>query len=310
MLHIKLELESLSSVLPQTSTQAAEGNQGLRDEVMDRLAQHHDSVRTSLHQVYSQVDQRIAKVEDIINKQGEQAHAEQIMQFGSVYGALPPNGRRRSSDTALRLKALQPARSEGVRIRLKQYASSCQFDCRCTCHTSKRSTSPAIMDRVLGQLFIAYAGVPLLNDKCDASECEKSQIPYINLEYWFPLGVFWAQIVRLQVGYQSHLGPQISLSMLRRVPDSAECVNFALTGNINGLKDLFKQGLASPRDVSSTRGYSVLRVSSWLFIIWTTILNISSGLYTESNTRLASFWLMRVLTPTIGKHSLQSTLWT
>ena len=51
--------------------------------------------------------------------------------------------------------------------------------------------------------------------------------------------------------------------MLRRVPDSAACVNFALTGNIDGLKDLFKRGLASPKDVSSTRGYSILRVSPW-----------------------------------------------
>ncbi|KAL8647736.1 MAG: hypothetical protein Q9226_006311 [Calogaya cf. arnoldii] len=47
--------------------------------------------------------------------------------------------------------------------------------------------------------------------------------------------------------------------MLRRVPDSAPCVKFALDGNIDGLKDLFKRGLASPKDVSSTRGYSILR---------------------------------------------------
>ncbi|KAI4280845.1 MAG: hypothetical protein L6R38_004121 [Xanthoria sp. 2 TBL-2021] len=79
------------------------------------------------------------------------------------------------------------------------------------------------------------------------------------MEYWFPLGLFWSQIVRLQLGYQSHLGPQVSLSMLRRVPDSAPCVKFALDGNIDGLKDLFKRGLASPKDVSSTRGYSILR---------------------------------------------------
>ena len=59
--------------------------------------------------------------------------------------------------------------------------------------------------------------------------------------------------------YQPHIGPQFELSTLRRVPDSAQCVNFALKGNIDGLKYLFKKGLASPRDVSTTRGYSVLR---------------------------------------------------
>lgn len=261
MLRIRLDLESLSTVVPQVNTQAAEEHQGLRNDVIKTLAEHHDGVQTSLRQVYDQVDQRIAQVEDMVKKQSDQVQYEQSVQFGSLYRPLLTNQRRRSSETALRLKAIQPARSEGVRIRLNQYASTCQFDCRCVCHTSKRSSTPAIVDRVLGQLFVGYAGIPLLNDKCDASECQKSQIPYINLEYWFPLGLFWSQIVRLQVGYQTHLGPQMSLSMLRRIPDSAQCVNFALTGNIDGLKDLFKRGLASPKDVSSTRGYSLLRVS-------------------------------------------------
>ena len=53
----------------------------------------------------------------------------------------------------------------------------------------------------------------------------------------------------------------MSLSTLRRVPDSAPCVTFALNGDIEGLKELFARGLVSPRDVSTTLGYSILRVS-------------------------------------------------
>jgi hypothetical protein len=53
----------------------------------------------------------------------------------------------------------------------------------------------------------------------------------------------------------------MQLNFLRKVPDSAPCIDFALFRNIDGLKDLFARGLALPRDVSSTRGYSVLRVS-------------------------------------------------
>jgi hypothetical protein len=81
------------------------------------------------------------------------------------------------------------------------------------------------------------------------------------MEYWFPLGFVWSQIVHLQISYLQNAGPQMQLNFLRRVPDSATCIDFALFGNIDGLKDLFARGLASPRDVSSTRGYSVLRVS-------------------------------------------------
>ncbi|KAL8806006.1 MAG: hypothetical protein Q9200_005212 [Gallowayella weberi] len=82
----------------------------------------------------------------------------------------------------------------------------------------------------------------------------------MSFEYWFPLGFMWSQIVRLRLTYESNLGPRFEMSTLRRVPDSAQCVTFALNGDIDGLKDLFRRGLASPRDVSTTRGYSVLRV--------------------------------------------------
>ncbi len=55
-------------------------------------------------------------------------------------------------------------------------------------------------------------------------------------------------------------GPQLQLATQRRVADSAQSIAFALTGNIDGLKDLFSRGLASPRDVSDSRGFSLMRV--------------------------------------------------
>lgn len=261
MLRIRLDLENWSTIIPQMNSQTTAENQGLRNEVLDRLALYQDGVKTSLHQVYEQVDGRIAKVEEMLKAQGDQVQSGQLIQFGSLYGTRPINRRRSSPETAVRLQALQPAHSEGISIRLNQYTSTCQFDCRCACHTSKTSSTPAIIDRVLGQLFVGYAGIPFFSAKCDVRECQKSPVPHVNLEYWFPLGFFWSHIVRLQMGYQPHLGPQVSLSTLRRIPDSAQCVNFALNGNIDGLKTLFRRGLASPQDVSSTRGYSILRVS-------------------------------------------------
>ncbi len=59
---------------------------------------------------------------------------------------------------------------------------------------------------------------------------------------------------------QSNAGPSLQLKTLRRIPDSAEAITFAMNGNIEGVKSLFGRGLASPVDVSDTRGYSLLRV--------------------------------------------------
>ncbi len=94
----------------------------------------------------------------------------------------------------------------------------------------------------------------------------------------------------------------MSLSTLRRVPDSAQSVNFALNGNIEGLKDLFIRGLASPRDVSTTRGYSVLRVSSHC-LLELQPLTTYSGRCMGNNTTLANFWFTQEPIQTIGKQA-------
>jgi hypothetical protein len=157
-------------------------------------------------------------------------------------------------------------KTEGVAIQVAQYASACQPTCVCSCHARVKAPAPAFINRVLGQLFVGAAGVPLLSQKCDSQACKSSKAPRVSVEYWFPLGVFWSQIVRLQVGYHASMGPQFSLKSLRRVPDSAQCVHYAINGNIEGLKDLFNRGLASPWDVSSTRGYTLSRVSYRIII--------------------------------------------
>jgi ankyrin repeat protein len=87
----------------------------------------------------------------------------------------------------------------------------------------------------------------------------KSASSQISVEYWFPSSFFSSTIVRMQVGFQPNIGTHLQLDTLRRVPDAAQCVNFALNGDIEGLKYLFSHGFASPRDVSTTRGYSLLR---------------------------------------------------
>lgn len=56
-------------------------------------------------------------------------------------------------------------RPEAVGVRLTQYASICHAGCICACHPQTKSSTPGFMDRVLGQLFVGYAGMPLLSQK-------------------------------------------------------------------------------------------------------------------------------------------------
>lgn len=254
MMRIRVDLENISSV----SSNSAKHHVNMEANMQTSLVRHREDLSESLAHLYEQVDQRIGNVEELLRQHTTQLQTSQSDQLGSSYGRPPPYSRsvivsRQPTQHDTVLKS-----SEDIAVRVTQYGE-CSPGCICKCHIQKRSSTPSLVDRVFGQLFVGYAGLPLINDKCDIETCERNQAARISVEYWFPLGFLWSSIVRLQATYQPNIGPRFELSTLRRVPDSAQCVNFALTGNIEGLKDLFKRGLASPRDVSTTRGYSVLR---------------------------------------------------
>ncbi|KAF2872112.1 hypothetical protein BDV95DRAFT_36436 [Massariosphaeria phaeospora] len=76
---------------------------------------------------------------------------------------------------------------------------------------------------------------PYLSPKCDNHVCAKSRASKVSIEYWFPWGMLPSTVVRLQAGYQANTGTLFQLQTFRSVPDGAECINFALNGNIEGL---------------------------------------------------------------------------
>jgi hypothetical protein len=56
-------------------------------------------------------------------------------------------------------------------------------------------------------------------------------------------------------------GPNISLSVPRVIPDDGPILSFAVQGNLDGIKSLFSQGIASPYDVGFNNGRTALHVS-------------------------------------------------
>ncbi|KAL2040577.1 hypothetical protein N7G274_006556 [Stereocaulon virgatum] len=264
MLRIRLHIEQISTITSHFSSQTAQERTLLREEILSGLASHRDGVLDHLNQVYRQLDERIAGVEGVLKAQADEARPSplRLMRVSQKPRSTTREWKLQCTPRIPMTENSTCTRS-GVRARLNRYTSTCSAACDCICHTTMRVSTPAMIDRVLGQLFIGYAGLPLLNPKCDAEGCSKSRTPWISLEYWFPVSYFWSQIFCLQVAYRKNFGPQVSLSTLRRVPNSALCIKYALTGNIEGLKTLFTRGLASPTDVCSVRGYSLLRWASW-----------------------------------------------
>lgn len=139
--------------------------------------------------------------------------------------------------------------------------STCRDWCPCACHAKRKVnvTTPKIMENVLGRLFVGYAGLPMLNNPCDFRGCKDRQDANATVEYWLPWW-FVTMNMKLQLKLIPSAGPQVQLSTTRRVPDSSQSITFAMKGDIEGLKYLFTTGSAGPRDVSNSRGYSLLRV--------------------------------------------------
>ena len=237
--------------------------------------------------------QRVHQVDTTVSVQKERYAQDRAALLG-------PASHYHSDHSSVQLSSEPPGRVlQSVNLHVAAH-SPCRPGCTCACHTQNRTQTQSIVDRIFGQLFIGFAGIPVLSAKCDNALCRKAQQPQIQAEYWFPAGVFWSQIIRFQAAYQTNMGPSWQLRTLRRIPDSAEAVTFAMTGNIDGLKSLFAKGFASPVDVSDTRGYSLLRVCR-LFVtllFWITcscVLNndsttnaSASGQCTAINTQLAS----------------------
>lgn len=260
-MRVRLDLESLS----RTSSNESDHHADFRVEFTKDLAQHHATLAQTVDQglkKVDKVDERISRIEDLLMAQAIRIDESQYPESGPENQSTAVARRQRPGrvgSTYDTEQSVSKPQAVGIRVK-KSIGPVCRPACSCNCHIERKSSTYGYFDRVIGRLFLGYSGLPLLNSPCDAAGCLKSQTSYVSAEYWFPSGFFWSQIVRLKLGYQSHIGPQWELTTLRRVPDSAQCVRFALEGDILGLKGLFQHGLASPRDVSSTRGYSLLRV--------------------------------------------------
>ncbi|KXX73195.1 Ankyrin repeat domain-containing protein 7 [Madurella mycetomatis] len=261
MTQVRLQLEELSLKFSgSTELSCADLKVPNSKFVHMLLEQHYTTMSELLSHKYSVVDQRLERVEALLQNQAAQMHAAQALQAGRLYNTSAPPARRRPVRTVSPSSASRiQAGSDSIRLRLRQTRKTCQAACRCSCHSVLDKKTPAFMDGLLGQLFVGFSGWPLLSAKCDSAACTGQRTSSVSLEYWFPLGICWSQIVRFSLAYEANVGPSLQLNTLRRVPDSSLCVSFALEGNIDGLKSLFNRGLASPRDVSSTRGYSLLR---------------------------------------------------
>jgi hypothetical protein len=147
-----------------------------------------------------------------------------------------------------------------VGIRTAQFPRvACKPWCSCICHTERSFRSPSFMEKLVGSLFIGYSGVPILRQKCNQHSCHLESQPLMYVTYYFPTW-FLARMVSLMISTTPLAGPVVSLKTQRTVSGDADIFTCAKTGDINKMKYLFQNGLASPHDVSFSSGITALHV--------------------------------------------------
>ena len=94
--------------------------------------------------------------------------------------------------------------------------SSCDLDCGCTCHKTKRSRSPKFLDLVLGSIFIGYRMSPIFTSSCSNLDCQMKATK-ITYTYAFP-DWFMKGVLHTSISFDRSKGPELNLRVMNVRP--------------------------------------------------------------------------------------------
>lgn len=134
----------------------------------------------------------------------------------------------------------------------------CKPWCACLCHKRQRWHMPKSLQVLFGDLHLYY-GTFFSKTACTERMCRRPSVQTMKVTYHFPT---WLAAC----GIMADLGGQSScLRTVRTVSKDALIMTYAQTGDLEGIKQLFRSGSASPLDLDPD-GWSPLHVR-WPFLI-------------------------------------------
>lgn len=148
---------------------------------------------------------------------------------------------------------------QDVRINtLYRRSETCDHECSCACH---RRQALSILEWLCGSVFVGYVGLPYITPSCNEGGCKRGLGPNIQITYYFPwwFCVKLGWLLTLKMDFPS---PELSLKVVRPVPKDAHFFHLAASGDIESIKDMFRERKAHHLDVSVEDGRSALHVSA------------------------------------------------
>ena len=238
---LRPQILSIESYTNQINAQAIERAQGL-DSVLDHI-------RSASKAILKSADNNIIRPEapltiqpqvNIQNALTFHQSSSKPMAMTPTYPANRPTRRRRDSSSDL---------SDLLSYR------RCRTLCSCTCHRRSRLKSPDCLEYIIGTLILNYS------TRCTCNErlCRGPRGSSYVITYFFP---YWllARSQRQFIYAACFTGPTFALRMPRVVKGDSKLIGYSVKGDVEGIKELFVRGEASPDDVAGQNGRSALHV--------------------------------------------------
>jgi hypothetical protein len=141
--------------------------------------------------------------------------------------------------------------------RISASRSDCPRWCSCLCHRQSRLNSPRLLNEIFGAMSIGYVGMPFFSNPCNEKQCKPRNPSSAQITYQFPSWMMSRAVSMLVSSKMS--GPELQLRTLRIIPANSDVFRLAITGDVEGMKTMFKHGHASIYDIDNRR-WSLLHV--------------------------------------------------
>ena len=138
-----------------------------------------------------------------------------------------------------------------MQVYARKSTAQCKDWCSCACH--KKHVLKIKDPSTIGSFSLAYSGLPWVTASCDEKSCRSRSVPSIAVTFQFPNWV-WRRHLLSSFSYTPIRGPDLNLRLPRVVDWSSKLWGYGITGDLQGVQELYSLGMASPWDVNALGG--------------------------------------------------------
>ena len=138
--------------------------------------------------------------------------------------------------------------------------SRCLAGCSCACHTPGKYRSPQFFDRLIGGLFIGYAGMPFVTPRCNKPSCARDLCTTFTATYFFPQW-YLSHVLIAMIQRSQRDSLKACLTVYKWEDDNGPVTTAIFQNNVSAIKRLLAKRQMTPFEIGIRTKRSILHVS-------------------------------------------------